>query len=548
MKSAFSFVLAFLLATTTFPVAVLAKEPVDWNMVNQIRAEGFQRSRVMDTLRYLTDHIGPRLTGSPTMKEASEWTRDQLKEWGLVNAHLDPWGPFGRGWSYGRVAVHMLNPRTTPLLALPKAWAPGTPGPIVGPAIKAVLEEEEDFEEFKGELEGKIVFLAKAREVEPATDAPFDRHSADELDEIAMFPIEEPGGFKKRQKKRIKRRKFRKALNEFLVEEKALATVDVSSRDGGKIRVHSAGSREPGESIGVPAVAMMTEHYNWVLRLLKKEEVVEIEIDVSARFHDDDLMGYNTIAEIPGSDRSGEVVMVGGHLDSWHAGTGSNDNGAGCAVAMEAVRILQTLGVEPRRTIRIALWSGEEQGLFGSDSYVRRNFASPPVPDDEQERKKATYEWPEQFPLTVKPAHAGFSAYFNLDNGSGKIRGIYTQENAAVAPIFAAWLEPFHDLGADRVTNRNTGGTDHLPFDRVGLPGFQFIQDGLDYRSQTHHSNLDTFDHARAEDLKQASVIMASFLYHAAMRDELMPREPMPQPPLEKDMDEEDEEDEDEAD
>ncbi len=533
-------VLAFLISGA----AIRADEPVDWDMVNRIRTEGFHRSRVMDTLQHLTDRIGPRLTGSPAMKSANEWTKWQLAEWGLENAHLEAWGPFGRGWSFDRISVHMLSPRKTPLLALPKAWTPGTKRKTKGLAINAVLEEADDFEDFKGKLEGRIVFIAKARDLEDPTAPKFLRYSEDELHKMTDFPIEEPRSFAKRRQRILKRIKFRKALNDFLAEEKALAAVDISSRDGGTVRLGSAGSREPGENVGPPTVAMMAEHYNWVVRLLEEEIEVEIEIEVDARFHDDDLMSYNTIAEIPGSDPNGEIVMVGAHLDSWHAGTGSNDNGAGSAVAMEALRILEALDVQPHRTIRIALWSGEEQGLWGSIEYVREHFASPPEPEDEDERKLSPLLWKEQFPRTIKPAHEKLSAYFNLDNGSGKIRGVYTQENAAAAPIFEAWLKPFHDLGADTVTNRNAGGTDHLPFDAVGLPGFQFIQDGLDYRSQTHHTNLDTFDHAREEDLKQASVIMASFLYHAAQRQDLFPREPMPQPPVEKD--EEDEEDSDE--
>ncbi|MFQ5525132.1 MAG: M20/M25/M40 family metallo-hydrolase [Thermoanaerobaculia bacterium] len=531
------------LVTVFVAFTAQAEEPIDWDMVNKIRAEGFQRSQVMDTLQHLTDRIGPRLTGSPAMKKANDWTKWQLEDWGLQNAHLDSWGPFGRGWSFDRISVHMLSPRKTPLLALPKAWTPGTRKKVKGLAIHAVLEEDKDLEKHKGKLKDKIVFIAKSRDLEDPTAPKFIRYSDDQLYDIVDFPIREPRGFAERRKRIKKSIKFRKALNEFLAEEKALVVVDISSRDGGTIRLSSAGSREPGENVGVPTIAMMAEHYNWVLRLLEDDVEVEVEIDVKAKFYDDDLLGYNTIAEIPGSGVEEEVVMVGGHLDSWHAGAGSNDNAAGCAVAMEAVRILQALGIEPKRTIRIALWSGEEQGLWGSIEYVREHFASPPKTDDETEKKMSPLLWKKQFPLEIKPGHEKLSAYFNLDNGSGRIRGVYTQENAAASPIFEAWLRPFHDLGADTVTNRNTGGTDHLPFDAVGLPGFQFIQDGLDYRSQTHHTNLDTYDHSRAEDLKQASVVMASFLYHAAQRDERFPREPMPQPPVEDAEDDEEEDD-----
>jgi hypothetical protein len=522
------------LCLLAFPAALAADEPVDWEMVNRIRDEGFNRSQVMETLRYLTDTIGPRLTGSPALKEANEWTRDQLEEWGLENAQLEPWGPFGRGWSFSRAAVHMLEPRQVPLMALPRGWTPGTEGPIQGTVMKVKIESEEDFEEYQGKLDGKILLVADARDIESPEESGFERYAPGELAELAEFEIP-PEEREEWVVKARERYKLNKALNESLVEEGALATLDISSRDNGIIRLRSAGSREPGESVGVPSLAVAAEQYNWLVRLVEDEVEVVLEIDVETQFHDDDLMAYNTLAEIPGTDKVDEIVMIGGHLDSWHPGTGSNDNATGCAVAMEAVRILQALGARPRRTIRIGLWGGEEQGFLGSRAHVEHHYATRPEPEDPEVRELPSYLWGQQWPIETKPAHALLSGYFNLDNGSGKIRGIYTQNNVAVAPIFEAWLKPFHDLGADTVTNRDTGGTDHIPFDRVGLPGFQFIQDKLDYFTRTHHSNLDVYDHAQREDLMQASVIMASFAYHAAMRDEMLPREPMPQEPPEKD-------------
>jgi hypothetical protein len=524
---------ALLLISWPMIAPLFAEEPVDWSLANRIRAEGLQRSRVMDTLQHLTDVIGPRLTGSPALKEANEWTRDRLEEWGLENAQLDSWGPFGRGWSFSRTSVHMIQPRQTPIQALPKAWTPGTDGPVRGSAMKVKIDSEEDFDDYRGELEGKILLLSDGREVEPSEAVDFERYSPEDLDELAKFEFPDEEGRKWRQEAR-KRYKLRKALNEFLVAEGALATVDISSRDSGILRLRGAGSREPGESVGVPSVVITSEQYNWIERLLDDETEVVLEIDVEARFHDDDVMAYNTIAEIPGTDKRDEVVMLGGHLDSWHPGTGSNDNAAGCAVAMEAVRILEVLGVRPRRTIRIALWGGEEQGFLGSRAYVEEHFATRPFADDPEEEDLPDPLRTPGWPITTKPGHAKLSAYFNLDNGSGKIRGIYTQGNVAMVPIFEAWLKPFRDLGADTVTNRDTSGTDHLPFDRVGLPGFQFIQDKLDYFTRTHHSNLDVFDHAQREDLMQASIVMASFVYHAAMREEILPRKPMPQKPEEK--------------
>ncbi|MCZ6726017.1 MAG: M20/M25/M40 family metallo-hydrolase [Acidobacteria bacterium] len=509
-----------------------AEETLDWDAINRIRDEGFQRSQVMETLRQLTDELGPRLTGSPQGQAASRWTRDRLAEWGLANAHLEAWGPFGRGWSFTRSAVHMKAPRETPLLALPKAWTPGPKKAIRGLAMKVKIESEDDFEQYRGKLKSKILFTAEARELEPDDEAAFQRKTQADLEQLGAFPIPgEPSDFLQRSRKR---RELLRKLNEFLVEEKALATVDISSRDGGTLRLGGAGSRETDESVGVPAVVMALEHYNWILRLLDDEQEVELEIDVRARFHDDDLMSYNTIAEFPGSDLAHEVVMLGAHLDSWHAGTGANDNAAGCAVMMEAVRILKALDLTPRRTIRIALWTGEEQGLLGSRAFVAQHLASRPETEDEEELKLPPFLRERTWPISPKGEHETFSAYFNLDNGSGKIRGVYAQSNAAAVPIFKRWLEPFHDLGADTVVTRNTGGTDHLAFDAVGLPGFQFIQDQLDYSTRTHHTNLDVYDHAVEDDLKQASVIVASFVYHAAMRDEKFPRKAMPQRPVEK--------------
>jgi hypothetical protein len=521
--------------------ALRAEEPVDWEMVNRIRDEGIHRSQVLETLRYLTDQIGPRLTGSPALLEANEWTLQKLEEWGLQNGHLEEWGPFGRGWSFSRAAVHMIQPRQTPLMALPKAWTPGTDGPVRGHALKVTIETEEDFDQYRGGLQEKVLFVSDKREIKPPEQAEFARLAPADLEEMEHFSFPS-GRVDKWLDKAREQLKLRRALNEFLVKEGAVAVVDISSRDGGTLRLGSAGSREPGESVGLPTIAMAAEQYNWILRLLKEEREVELELDIEAHFYDDNLMVYNTIAEIPGTDKADEVVLLGAHLDSWHPGTGSNDNGTGTAVVMEAVRILQALEVRPRRTIRVGLWAGEEQGLLGARAHVEKHYASRPDSEIPEEQDFPAHLRTLGWPITPKPDHAKLSGYFNFDNGSGKIRGIYTQGNAAVAQVFEAWLKPFRDMGADTVTNRNTGGTDHVAFDAVGLPGFQFIQDDLDYYTRTHHSNLDVFDHAQREDLVQASVVMASFAYHAAMRDELLPRKPVPQKPLDSEMEDEEEE------
>ena len=542
--------------TLIVPTSVSAEEPIDWQAVNRIRDEGLRRSQVMSTLEQLADGIGPRLTGSPQMKEANEWTRQQLEDWGLANAHLEAF-EFGRGWSFSHAAVRLLQPREVPLIALPKAWTPGTDGPVRGAAMRVRIKSKKDFGKYRGKLAGKILFLDNSREIESGQDPAVKRYSEEDLEELEEFPVPDgkPSAWRAR---RHKRWRLNQELNQFLVDEKTLATVSISSRDGGLVRVMGGGSRQPGDNPGVPALMLTAEHYNWIIRLLgdageapKRDEdaeseaddaeaakdegeageaeeapVVELEIDVRARFHDDDTAAYNTIAEIPGTGDG--IVVVGAHLDSWHAGTGATDNAAGCAVAMEAVRILKALDLPLERTVRIGLWAGEEQGLLGSRAHVEKHFGTVPVTDDPKQQDLPLYMRSREGEVEVRPDHARFSAYFNLDNGSGKIRGIWAQENAAAARIFETWLEPFHDLGADTVSTRNSYGTDHQMFDAVGLPGFQFIQDRLDYTSRTHHTNMDVLDHAVHEDLVQASVVMASFLYHAANRGEPLPRKPMP--------------------
>lgn len=493
-------------------------------MVTRIRQEGFRDSKVMEIAGALTDGIGPRLTGSPNMKKANEWTRDKLQEWGLANAHLERWGPFGRGWSYDSVSVRMTSPDVAELLALPKAWTPGTNGPIRGKVILAKLTDKEDLEKQKGKLTGRIVLTDEMREVKPQETAALKRYDDKALEELWEYGAP---ALRTPSEEFRRRREFRRALNEFLEEERPLAVIDPGALDGGIFRVQQGGSWRKGEPIGVPALVMSVEHYGRIARLLDQKQDVELELDVRTRFHDEDPMSYNTVAEIPGTDRSGEIVMLGGHLDSWHGGTGATDNAAGAAVSMEAVRILKVLGAKPRRTIRIALWSGEEQGLLGSEAYVMQHLASRPVPSDPKARASFSLRR-STVPLTLKPEHAKLSAYFNMDNGTGKIRGIYAQENAAVVPIFEKWLEPLKDLGATTVTMRNTRGTDHEAFDAVGLPAFQFIQDDIEYQTRTHHTNQDVYERLQPDDLMQASVVVATFAWQAAMRDAKLPRKPLP--------------------
>jgi carboxypeptidase Q len=523
------------------PVANLwSQEKVDLETMGRIRYEGFHDSKVMDYATGLMDTIGERLTGSPNMKRANEWTRDQFTAMGLSNAHLESWGPFGRGWANQYVNVRMTSPDVVTLLAYPKAWTPGTNGVVQGKCLRATIDEKKDFDKYKGKLAGMIVILGADAEVKPITEAPYKRLSDDDLAKLADYqiPPDRPGF---RFADFIKRQQFIKDLNQFFADEKVLAVIDHSrgTAGGGTVFVQSGGSYKTGETTTVPQLTMASEHWTRIARLLQQKKDVSLELNVSSTFYDDDAMQYDTIADIPGTDKKDELVMLGAHLDSWHAGTGATDNGAGTIVMMEAVRILKALDLKPRRTIRIGLWSGEEEGLLGSQGYVQNHFGARPPMDDPGMKGMPTLLRREAGEVTVKPEQAKVSAYFNVDNGSGKIRGVHLQENEAVAPIFEAWMKPFKDLGMTTLTMRNTGGTDHLSFDAVGIPGFQFIQDPIEYESRTHHSNMDVYDRLQTDDLKQIAVIVAGFVYDAAMRDQMLPRKPiekaLPREPEKKD-------------
>jgi carboxypeptidase Q len=510
--------------------ALWAQEKVDLEAMSRIRYEGFHDSKVMDFATGLMDSIGERLTGSPNMKRANEWTRDQFTAMGLSNSHLEAWGPFGRGWANQYVNARMTSPDIVPLLIYPKAWTPGTNGIITGKCIRVTIEDKKDFDKYKGKLAGMIVVFGADAEVKPITEPPYKRMTDDELSKTAEYQI--PG---ERPPFRfadfLKRQQFTKDLNQFFADEKVLAVIDHSrgTAGGGTVFVQSGGSYKTGETTTIPQLTMASEHWTRIARLLQQKKDVTLELNVTNTFYDDDPMQYDTIAEIPGTDKDkkDEVVMLGAHLDSWHAGTGATDNGAGTIVMMEAMRILKALDVKPRRTIRIGLWSGEEEGLLGSQGYVEKHFGSRPHMDDPAMKDAPTLLRREAGDVTVKPEQAKVSAYFNVDNGTGKIRGIYLQENAAVEPIFEAWMKPFKDLGMTTITMRNTGGTDHQSFDAVGIPGFQFIQDPIEYETRTHHSNMDVYDRLQPEDLKQISVIVAGFVYDAAMRDQMLPRKPI---------------------
>jgi hypothetical protein len=521
-------------------VAVRSQEKVDLETTGRIRYEGFHDSHVMEFATGLMDSIGERLTGSPNMKRANEWTRDQLTAMGLSNAHLEPWGPFGRGWANQYVNVRMTSPDVAPMLVYAKAWTPGTNGVVQGKCIRATIDDKKDFDKYKGKLAGMIVIFGSDPEVKPITEAPYKRLSDDDLAKLSDYQI--PGDHPPfRFADFVKRQQFIKDLNQFFADEKVLAVIDRyrGTSGGGTVFVQSGGSYKPGETTTVPQLVLAIEQWTRIARLLDQKKDVSLELNVTNTFYDADPMQYDTIAEIPGTDKKDEVVMLGAHLDSWHAGTGATDNGAGTIVMMEAVRILKALDIKPRRTIRIGLWSGEEEGLLGSQGYVEHHFGSRPPMDEPGMKDMPTLLRREAGDVTVKPEQAKVSAYFNVDNGTGKIRGVYLQENEAVAPIFEAWMKPFKDLGMNTLTMRNTSGTDHLSFDAVGIPGFQFIQDPIEYETRTHHSNMDVYDRLQPEDLKQISVIVASFVYDAAMRDQMLPRKPiekaLPKEPEKKD-------------
>ena len=552
-----------LLVFVLSPAAVLAQQPAATakpatatpadDPISKIRDEGLNRSQVMQTLSYLTDVIGPRLTASPGMKRANDWTRDQLTKWGLQNAHLESWGPFGRGWTLKRFSAEVVQPIGIPLIAYPKAWSPGTNGEIVGDVVYVDAKNEAELQSFKGRLKGAIVLTAPMREVKARFEAPATRLNEKDLLGLADAPEPRPGQSGRRFQLSPEQRaafQFTADKYKFFQEEGAAVLIDPSRLgDGGTLFVQSATVPQPigadpfgPNSRGVspydknapkitPQLVMSIEHYNRLVRMIEANEKVKMSVNLAVEWQDADLMGYNTIAEIPGTDLKDEIVMLGGHMDSWHSGTGATDNGAGVAVGMEAVRIIQALGLKPRRTIRIALWSGEEQGLLGSRAYVAQHFGKLETPVNTTTGTGAGNGNGTAAPTPVlvkKPDYEKFSSYFNLDNGTGKIRGVYLQGNESARSLFRQWLMPFRDLGASTLSISNTGGTDHLAFDAIGLPGFQFIQDEIEYDTRTHHSNQDVFDRIQADDMKQAATIMAAFVYNAATMDQKLVRKPAP--------------------
>jgi hypothetical protein len=495
---------AALALVVVLPIAAQLSENVDLDAVYRIKDEGLQRSKVMEIASYLTDVYGPRLTGSPNVRAAADWTERSMKEWGLVNVHEEKW-PFGRGWQNERITARIVSPQPFPLIAYPKAWTPGTNGSVTAEAVMAVIQTEKDFETFRGKLRGKFVLSVATRDVPPHFEPAGKRFTDADLVELSRQPVVGRG----RGRGIAPDLDFAKRRNQFWLDEGVAAVLDAGAGDGGTVFVTGGGSRNPKDPAVAPQVTLAVEHYGRIARLLDKKVPVTLQLDVENKFFDDNQDSFNILGELAGSDKADELVMLGAHFDSWHTGTGATDNAAGSAIMLEAMRILKASGVRLRRTVRIGLWTGEEEGLLGSREYVKAHFADPAV-------------------MQLKPEHAKLSCYFNVDNGSGQIRGVFLQGNEAVAPIFTAWMEPFRNMGMTTLAIRNTGGTDHLNFDAVGLPGFQFIQDDIEYFTRTHHSNMDVYERLQANDMMKNSVIVAAFVYQAANRDDKLPRKPMP--------------------
>lgn len=502
------------LLAMALPLALCAQnENVDLGMMQKIREEGLQHSKVMDIAFHLTDASGNRLTNSAGFMRAANYAKETLANWGLSNASIDPWGEFGKGWDLEKSYVALTAPYYKPLTAYPKAWCGGTRGLQHADILVINAKDSAALETYRGQLKGKVLIIDQEIEYKQSFKPDAARHTDEELEKMAAAEPEKPrafrGGFNGRGAFRVIA-----LLKEMAVKEGAVAILSVGAKNhDGTLFTQGGGAYKGSDPANFLDLMLGIEDYNTILRLSKGGIPVNMDLDVKTKFQTKDLKGYNVIAEIPGTDPllKDEIVMLGGHLDSWHTGTGATDNAAGCSVMMEAIRILKTLGIQNKRTIRIALWSGEEQGLLGSRGYVKKTFGDPAT-------------------MQLLPAHEKFSSYFNIDNGTGKIRGIYLQGNEACRSIFTQWLAPFNDLGAKTVTISNTGGTDHQSFDAVGLPGFQFIQDEIEYSNRTHHSNMDVYDHLIPDDLKQIATIVAAFVYDAAQRDQKLPRKELPQP------------------
>ena len=516
--------LVTVLAASAAALVVAQSDRLDFAMLGSIRDEGLNRSQVMDHVSWLSDVYGPRLTGSPGIQQASEWTMKKFREWGLANVHQERWA-FGKGWSLVRFNAHLVEPQIQPLIGFPQEWSSGTKGPVTADVVRVQIANEADFAKYRGKLTGKIVLAQPARRVRLLEGPIILRMTDKDIAEAESTPVPPAAGGGRGNAAAA----FRQKLSEFYVQEGVVALFDRGGDsdmaaggsdlswqqqhpDGGTIFPSGSSARDDKAGKSVPVIALAVEHYNRMIRVLDKSLPVKVELNVETKFYDENTPnGFNTLAEIPGTDLASEVVLLGAHFDSHPYATGATDNATGSGAMMEAMRILKAVGAKPRRTIRVGLWGGEEQGLLGSRAYVREHLADVET-------------------MTLKPEHAKLAAYFNSDNGTGKVRGVWLQSNMAVRPIFEAWMVPLHDLGVTTIGPRSVVSTDHVSFDNAGVPAFQFMVDRLEYNARTHHSNMDTFDRVQRDDMVQQSTVIAVFAYNAAMRDEKLPRKALPAP------------------
>ena len=485
-------------------------ENLDTATLARIRHYEMDHTRIPWISHQLTDVSGPRLTNSPGWRRAADWAVQTLESWGLRNAAEEPWGEYGFGWSAEKTTLALRTPYYSPLVAYAIPWTGSTNGPISAQTFVVEAMDSSWVTAHLSQMRGKVLLIAP----DDTTNNPRFHADAERYTDSALAALGDMDMLSKEEISRFM--PFfvnRQAVQKMLYRSGALAVlVNMGGRDGTVFDQANVGYRKKDQPM-LPVLSVSKEDLLRLERLTHDGQPVTVELESDTKLYDQDLTGHTVVAEIPGADPTlkSEVVMLGGHLDSWTAATGATDNGSGCIVALEAVRILQALGIKPKRTIRIALWDGEEQGLLGSYGYVKNHYG------DAKDMK-------------LKPEAARISAYFNLDNGTGRIRGIFAQGNENAAAIFRQWLFPYSDLGASTVTLHNTGSTDHLSFDAVGIPGFQFIQDPLDYETRTHHSNQDNYDHLVMEDMEQAALILAGFVYNTAMRPRMIPRKPLPKP------------------
>jgi hypothetical protein len=503
-------------ALAVSPFAQTVTDEADLKALGLIKQEATERSQLMETAGYLTDVYGPRLTGSPQLKAAADFILQRLITWKLQNSRYERFGPFGPGWTNDRFVALALAPDAYGLLAYPKAWTPGTPGDVIADAVLAPVETERDFDRYRGKLRGKFVLTMPIQPAPAAPSANRLTYSSEDLQGLATPGTPARSGAVTSQELEFARKRM-----QFYIEENAAVLVEPGRSSGGTVFVTDGRLRDEAAFLGAgfypwpdevaPQVVIAHEQYNRIARTLGRGIQVTLEMNIVNNYLTADPDSFNLVAEIPGIDDRSQVVIIGAHLDSWHAATGATDNAAGCAVVLEALRILSATGLKMRRTVRLVLWAGSEQGLLGSRAYVATHFAD-----------AAT--------MTLKPEHAGLSAYFNVDGGTGAIRGLYLEGNEAARPVLARWIAPFAGVGMTALSPRTAPGSDHLSFDAVGLPSFHFIQDPLDYEASTRHSNMDVYDRLQASTLIQNAVIVASLAYRAANANEMMPRKPLPPP------------------